>query len=217
MKRIGITGGIGSGKSEVTDYLREKGRTVIDADEVAREAAMPGEPAMLQLREEMGDDVFNDDGTLDRQELARIMFSNPIALMTVNEIFHGDIKERIEKHARACEEKGDKEIFLSIPLLFETDAAWMADETWLITADEDVRVRRVLERDGMTEEDVRARMASQMPDEQKREKADFIIENNGTIAELREKLEEFLANPHGITHNNQVHQSTGRVINADKT
>jgi len=189
MKRIGITGGIGSGKSEVTDYLRGKGFSVIDADEVAREAAMPGEPAMLILREEIGDSVFNEDGTLNRQELAKIMFTDPITLMTVNEIFHGDIKERIEAHIN---EQGGQIIFLSIPLLFESDAGWMADETWLVTADEEVRLRRVMERDGLPEDDVRARMASQMPEDEKRKRADIVIENNGTIEELRVAIDILL-------------------------
>jgi len=193
MKRIGITGGIGSGKSVVTDLLREKGYSVIDADEVAREAAMPGEPAMLRLREEVGDEVFHGDGSLDRQKLAKAMFSDPLTLMTVNEIFHGDIKERVEGYVNEREEKGGKGVFLSVPLLFETDAGWMTDEVWLVTADDDVRLRRVMERDGLPEEDVRARMASQMPEDDKRARADIVIENNGAIGELYAEIEELLA------------------------
>jgi len=190
VRRIGITGGIGSGKSEVTDYLREKGYPVIDADEVAREAAMPGEPAMLSLREEIGDEIFLEDGTLNRQELAKIMFTDSMTLMTVNEIFHGDIKERIEAHVN--EQHDAQVIFISVPLLFESDAEWMADETWLVTADEDLRLRRVMGRDGMTEEEVRARMSSQMPEEEKRGRADVVIENNGTKKELRTFIDGLL-------------------------
>ena len=190
MKRIGITGGIGSGKSAVTDLLREKGYTVIDADEIAREAATPGEPAMLRLREEMGDEVFCEDGSLNRHKLADIMFYDPIALLAVNEIFHGDIKERIE--ARVREEHGAGVIFLSIPLLFEADAEWMADEKWLVTADEDKRIKRVVDRDGMSAEDVKARMATQMPEDEKRARADVVIENNGTLEELYATVESIL-------------------------
>ena len=192
MKRIGITGGIGSGKSEVTKYLREKGYAVIDADEVAREAAMPGEPAMLRLLDEIGEGVFLDDGTLDRQGLAKLMFYDPLVLITVNGIFHGDIKERIERHVRELEEKGNKAVFLSAPLLFETEAGWMADEVWLVTAGEGVRLRRVMERDGLCEEDVRARIDSQMPEEEKRARADIVIENNGTLEELFASVEKVL-------------------------
>jgi len=192
MKRIGITGGIGSGKSAVTDYLRGKGYAVIDADEVAREAAVPGEPAMLRLGEEIGGEVFREDGTLDRQELARIMFSNPIALMTVNEIFHGDIKGRIEAHANEREKLGDSIVFVSAPLLFETGADRMADESWLVTADDEKRLKRVMDRDGLSAEDVRARMDSQMPEDEKRARADVVIENNGTLEELYAAIESNL-------------------------
>ena len=192
MKRIGITGGIGSGKSELTSYLRGKGWAVIDADEVSREASVPGEPAMLRLREDIGDGVFNEDGTLDRQKLAGIIFSDPIVLMAVNEIFHSDIRERIDAQARERERAGDEVIFLSVPLLFEADAEWMADEKWLVTADDGIRIRRVMERDGISEQDVRARMASQMPEDEKRKRSDVVIENNGTLEELRAAIDRLL-------------------------
>ena len=194
MKRIGITGGIGAGKSEVTRYLRGKGYTVVDADEAAREAAVPGEPAMLRLREEIGDDIFLEDGNLDRQALAKLMFYDPIVLMTVNEIFHGDIRERIEKHVKECEDGGGKIVFLTVPLLFESELDWDLDDTWLVTADEDVRLRRAARRDGLSEADVRARMQNQMPEEEKRARASVIIENNGTLGELRAVLEGLLRN-----------------------
>ena len=192
MRRIGITGGIGSGKSEVTKLLRQKGYTVIDADEVAREAAVPGEPAMLRLREELPDEVFLEDGNLNRQALAKLMFNDPMVLMTVNEIFHGDIRERIEAAARERQEAGDETVFLSIPLLFESGADWMTDAIWLVAADEDIRLRRTMERDGLSEEDVRARMQSQMPEAEKRARADVIIENNGIIEELHTQVERLL-------------------------
>jgi len=192
MKRIGITGGIGSGKSMVTDLLKEKGFGVIDADEVSREAAMPGEPAMLRLREDLGDEVFNEDGSLNRQELAKIIFSDPVALISVNEIFHGDIKERMEAHTRTYEEKGDQVVFISAPLLYEADADWMTDEVWLVTADEDIRIRRVMKRDGISEEDVRARMENQMPEEEKRVKADIIIENNESLEKLYSNVDKLI-------------------------
>ena len=192
MKRIGITGGIGSGKSVVTKLLRRKGYTVLDADEVAREAAAPGEPSMLRLSEEIGDDIFLEDGNLDRKKLAKLMFSEPMVLMIVNEIFHSDIRRRIEEKAAKAAERGESIMFISAPLLFESEADWMTDEIWLVTADEDVRLERVMKRDGMPEEDVRARMNSQMPEEEKRKRADTVFENNGTVPELLEKVEKAL-------------------------
>ena len=185
-RRIGITGGIGSGKSEVTRLLREKGYTVIDADEVAREAAIPGEPAMLRLREKTGDGVFHEDGSLARRKLSKLMFTDPAVLKAVNEIFHGDIRRRIEGIVEAREARGERVVFISAPLLYESGADSMVDEVWLVTADESIRLQRTIERDGFSEEDVRARMRSQMPETEKRDRADVVIENNGTIEELRE-------------------------------
>ena len=198
IKRIGITGGIGSGKSAATDFLRGRGYTVIDADEVAREASKPGEISMLRLREELGDEVFLDDGNLDRKALAKLMFSDSIALLTVNSIFHGDIKNRIEAIVKDRAGQGDEVVFISAPLLFESDSSWIADEVWLVTADEDVRLKRVMQRDGLSEDDVRARMQSQMPEAEKRALADVVIENNGTIEELIEAVEDLFTRRSGV-------------------
>jgi len=192
MKRIGITGGIGSGKSAVTNLLRETGYYVIDADEVSREAAMPGEPAILRLREEFGDDIFFKDGVLDRQELARVIFSDPNALGKVNDIFHGDIIERIEKRIKILEWDGVNPVFIAAPLLFETGADRIADEIWLVTADEETRLKRVMDRDGLSAEEVRSRIESQMPEDEKRLKADIVIENDGTFEKLCKEVELLL-------------------------
>ncbi|MDR3365299.1 MAG: dephospho-CoA kinase [Clostridiales Family XIII bacterium] len=198
IKRIAITGGIGAGKSAVTDLLREKGCTVIDADEVAREAARPGEPAMQKLRVEFGDGVFLEDGNLDRPALAKLMFGDPAATAAVNDIFHGDIKERMESLASRFAEKAEgakesgKPVFLSVPLLYEAEADRMADEVWLVTADEPLRLSRAMARDGVGEADIRARMRHQMPEGEKRARADAVIENNGSLPELRMAVERLL-------------------------
>ncbi|MDR0874780.1 MAG: dephospho-CoA kinase [Clostridiales Family XIII bacterium] len=188
-KRIGITGGIGAGKSAVTDYLRSKGFVVIDADEVQREATRPGEIAMLQLAEEIGDDIFLEDGELNRPMLADLMFSDPDILFTVNLILHSDIRARMEKKIAAAEGT----VFLSIPLLFESKERWDCDAVWLVTADEDVRLSRAMARDGADEEAVRARMSAQMPEEEKRALTGIVIENNGTLAQLYANIDKFIA------------------------
>ena len=185
-RRIGITGGIGSGKSEVTKRIRELGYRVIDADEVAREAVLPGEPSTLRLREEIGDEIFLKNGRLDRQALAKMMFCDTDILMKVNGILHEDIKKRIEAII------GEETVFISIPLLFESDLDWDMDEIWLITADESIRLSRVMERDGLSEEDVKARMRHQMPEEEKRKRADIVIDNNDTFERLYHIIDDLL-------------------------
>ncbi|GHU63100.1 dephospho-CoA kinase [Clostridia bacterium] len=184
-KRIGITGGIGAGKSAVTAYLRGRGFSVIDADEVQREATRPGEIAMLQLAEEIGDDIFLEDGELNRPMLADLMFSEPDVLYVVNLILHGDIRARMEKKIAACEGA----VFLSVPLLFESGGRWGCEMVWLVTADDEIRLARAMARDGADEEAVRARMAAQMPEEEKRALADVVIENDGTPEELYARIE----------------------------
>ena len=200
-KVVGITGGIGSGKSTVTDRLKELGYIVIDADEVAREAAVPGEPAMIRLREELGDKIFLEDGNLDRPALAKLAFGDQEMLKTVNEIFHKDILQRIESEICRIEstinstESGNIEskiIFISAPLLFESGADKMTDEVWLVTADEDIRISRVMDRDCLSESDVRARIKSQMPEDEKRRLADVVIENNGTPEQLYQTIDFLL-------------------------
>ena len=185
---IGITGGIGAGKSVVTDHLRSKGFAVIDADEVQRESTRPGEIAMLRLEEEIGSDIFFEDGELDRRKLADLIFSDPDVMYISNLILHSDIKERITKKIAEV----DGVVFLSIPLLFETGGLWNCDSVWLVTADEDVRLSRAMKRDKANEEDIRARMAAQMPEEEKRELADIVIENNGTLNDLYECVDKQL-------------------------
>jgi dephospho-CoA kinase len=187
-RTIGITGGIGAGKSAATDYLREKGYLVIDADELAREAARPGEPALARIKEAFGDAVLTPDGELNRAALARLVFAEGDLLLTLNEIFHADIKRRI----LSLTEGREGAFFISAPLLFETRAEGMCDEVWLVTADEALRLSRTMTRDGLTEADVRARMQKQMPESEKREKADVVIENTGSKEELRAKLDALL-------------------------
>jgi dephospho-CoA kinase len=232
MRLIGITGGIGSGKSVVTDHLRREGFPVCDADEVAREAVRPGEPALQALIDRFGRGILCEDGTLNRPALAHIAFGSEENTQVLNSIMHGDIERRITawlteraaevaKRASAgashtgksgivsahvpdagkCEtvsahainagdrlvekcESGGAVVFLSAPLLFEAGLAERCDEGGLVAADEDERVRRAAKRDGLTEEEIRARVHHQMPEAEKTEKADVVIRNDGTIDEL---------------------------------
>ena len=193
MRRIGITGGIGSGKTEVTNIIRKKGYLVIDADEISRELAKPGEPVLDRLREEIGDSVFFENGNLHRKALAKLMFNNPDILRTVNGIFHTEIKKRIADMVSRADSDGRQVVFISAPLLLESGTDDMVDEIWLVTADENIRINRTKERDDVSEADVFERIQSQMPDSEKRDRADIIIENNGSLELLHSKIEEVLS------------------------
>ncbi|MDR2156767.1 MAG: dephospho-CoA kinase [Clostridiales Family XIII bacterium] len=201
MRVIGITGGIGSGKSVVTAYLRRRLYSVHDADEIAAEAVRPGEPALNALTEAFGKGILCDDGTLDRRALADLAFGNGENVKILNRIMHADIERRIaarlERHrSHILNNPGEREtpkpVFLAAPLLFEAGLSARCDEVWLIAADEALRVRRAAERDGVGEERIRARVLHQMPEAEKRAKADIVIENNGSVDALLARVDRLI-------------------------
>jgi dephospho-CoA kinase len=186
---VGIAGGIGAGKSVVTDDLRSLGYTVIDADEVAREAVIPGAPALAALVREFGTGILRPDGTLDRAALAALAFSADDSTAKLNDILHADITVRIKKAIQEFSQNdfarnGEHLCFLSAPLLFESGLDALCDTVWLITAPEDIRIARAAARDMASEEDIRARAAKQMGEDERRAKADLIIDNSKTPEDL---------------------------------
>ncbi|MDR1952871.1 MAG: dephospho-CoA kinase [Clostridiales Family XIII bacterium] len=198
LRVIGITGGIGSGKSTVTAHLRRRLYSVYDADEIAREAVRPGEPALKELTAAFGEDILNADGTLNRSALADKVFGDESKVEVLNAILHGDIARRLDAHidrhrAHVLKSRGKmktlKTAFIDAPLLFESGLAARCDETWLIIADEDIRLRRVALRDGLSEAQIRARAAHQLSDAEKRKRADIVIENNGSVEELIKQID----------------------------
>jgi dephospho-CoA kinase len=196
---IGITGGIGAGKSAATDYLRAKGYAVVDADEVAREAVRPGEPALAALAAAFGDEILQSDGSLNRARLAQVAFADADKTRLLNEMLHDDIgrriRDKLDDVARACGESSQRiprrppPVFLSAPLLFESGLDKRCDEVWLITAPEETRMARAAARDGIAIDEARARAARQMSEEEKRARADAVIENTGSFAALYKALD----------------------------
>ena len=189
MRLIGLTGGIGSGKSTVAALLRELGATVIDADEATRAVQAPGSPGLQQLVEAFGPEILTPDGALDRPRLAAIAFSDPEARRRLNEIIHPLVREWMAERQREAAERGDAAVVLEVPLLFETRGAEGLDAVVLVYAPEDVQLKRLIEARGMDEQAARARIASQMPIEEKRRLASHVIPNTGTLEELRTETE----------------------------
>ena len=189
MRLIGLTGGIGSGKSTVAALLRELGATVIDADEATRAVQAPGSPGLQQLVEAFGPEILTPDGALDRPRLAAIAFSDPEARRRLNGIVHPLVREWMAERQREAAERGDAAVVLEVPLLFETRGAEGLDAVVLVYAPEDVQLKRLIEARGMDEQAARARIASQMPIEEKRRLASHVIPNTGTLEELRTETE----------------------------
>lgn len=190
MKLIGITGGIGSGKSTVTDYLKAKGLPVLDADIVAREIVEPGSETLDTLSHYFGLGILNEDGSLNRGKLAEIAFADPANKKLLDEITHKKVIEILLERAYSL--NNQPVVFLDVPLLFESGMDKYIDWVWLVDADDEIRIQRVVERDGTTKDHVVRRMSFQMPREEKIRRSHVILYNNGFKDELYKQIEALL-------------------------
>ena len=182
---VGLTGGIASGKSTVSNFLKNLGATIIDADIIAREIVEPGEKAWEEIRAFFPDTVINKDLTLNRKELGRIVFNDPEKRKLLNKITHPQIinktKELIAKY------KTDPNIPLIVvdaPLLIETGMEKMVDEVWVIDVKPEVQLRRLIDRDGISQEEAEKRINSQMSTQEKLKYADRVINGNLPLEEM---------------------------------
>jgi dephospho-CoA kinase len=179
---VGLTGGIGSGKSTVSAMLAERGAVVIDADRIAREVVEPGRPAYDKVVERFGDGVVADDGALDRTALAALVFGDVDALADLNAIVHPAVGE-VMAQRMADESTSDHVVILDVPLLVESGRKGMAGVV-VVDCPEDVAIKRLVEFRGFNEEDARRRVAAQASRDERRAVADVVIDNAGTIDEL---------------------------------
>ncbi|WP_026123119.1 dephospho-CoA kinase [Nocardiopsis chromatogenes] len=188
MLRVGLTGGIGSGKSEVARRLAAAGALVIDADAIAREVVEPGTPGLAEVVAEFGTGVLDADGRLDRPRLGGIVFSDTAKLERLNAIVHPRVAERTEElMARAPE---DAVVVYDVPLLVENGLQGMYDLVVVVDAPEELRVRRLVEDRGMPEEQARARIAAQASREERLAAADIVVDNAGPLADLDARVAE---------------------------
>lgn len=192
MRTIGLTGGIGSGKSTVSARLRELGATVVDADLIAREIVEPGQPALTELGEAFNG-VIRSDGTLDRAELARQAFSSEAGTATLNAITHPRIQERTLQQFEEAREAGAPVLVYDMPLLIENGQTDMVDTVLVVDAPDDLRVQRLVEQRGLDEEDVRRRIAAQIDRQTRLDAADTVLDNSGDVASLLEQIDAFWA------------------------
>ncbi|MDY5785298.1 dephospho-CoA kinase [Corynebacterium sp.] len=193
MLRIGLTGGIGSGKSTVARLLAEAGFPVVDADQVARDNMSLGSKALREVAAEFGADVLGPDGTLDRAELARRAFATPEATARLNAITHPAIREESERRLAAHERDGAKAAVYDMPLLLELGLDASMDLTVVVHTSQEERVRRLVDKRGLDEADVRNRMARQMGDEERRARADVVLDNNGSEEDLARQVDGLIA------------------------
>lgn len=185
---LGLTGGIASGKSEAAKHLSELGAACIDADAISRAMTAPGGPLLPQLREAFGDEIFDEEGNLNRRALADIVFADPMQRRLLDSVTHPAIQKAMMDDVERYEEEGRSLVVLNVPLLFETGMDALCDETWLISLDRDKQIERLMERDGLTRDKAIARIDSQMSLEEKEALATVIIDNRRSIEKLKSEL-----------------------------
>ena len=185
---IGLTGGIGTGKSEAAKFLASLGAVHLDADAISHELTEPGGEALEPIRAEFGEGVFREDGTLDRRALANITFSDPARKRALEAILHPRIQRDIMRGIDRAAEEGAKVVILDVPLLFETGMDALCDETWVLSADPETQVARVMMRDHINREQVEARIQSQMPVEEKKKLATQVIPTERPMEKTQAEL-----------------------------
>ena len=201
-KIIGLTGGIGTGKSTAASYLVSKGFRHIDADAVSRSLTADGSP-MLEVLDSLfgpegqwgkpGYEILNHDGSLNRQATADLVFNDPDKKIKFDDVMITEIVKIIDEKVREYREDGGSPVLLDAPLLFEAGLETRCDKVLLIVADMDVRIARVCERDGISARQVRDRIDNQMSDEEKKKRSDHIVDNSEDVEHLYHQLDEFAA------------------------
>jgi dephospho-CoA kinase len=188
--RIGLTGGIGSGKSVVSQLLVRRGAVLVDADVLAREEVVVGTPGLAADVESYGESVLAADGSLDRPALAAVVFADPEARRRLDGIVHPLVRRRAAELVAAA--APDAVVVQDVPLLVETGQAASYDLVLVVEADLETRVARLVQR-GLAEDDARARTPAQATDEQRRAVADVVLDNSGTLEQLAEQVDRFWA------------------------
>ena len=190
-KVIGLTGGIGTGKSTVSELLAVHGFKIVDADIAAREAVEKGSEGLEQVRQVFSDEAIDENGEMNRKYVGEIVFNDDKMREKLNQIIHPIVRDLMERQKEAYLKDGFN-VIMDIPLLFENNLQDTVDETWLVYASESIQVERLMERNDLTQEEAKARVYSQISIDKKRRMADRVIDNRGTLLELKQNLEALL-------------------------
>ncbi len=193
MKIIGLTGGIASGKSTVATELRKQNVPVFDADEVSRNAVAKGSKGLALVAEAFGAEYLTSDGEMDRAKISQLVFSDKEALKTLEGILHKIVWDEAEAFLAEAREQKAKLAVLDVPLLIETKWHERVDLVWLVAVSKEQQIKRAMIRSGMTEEEVKARIAAQMSLEDKKKFADVVLDNSGALEETLEQVHKELA------------------------
>ena len=192
MKIVGLTGGISSGKSTVSSYLKQLKIPVIDADEVARKVVEPNSQGAIEIRKAFGSDVFEEDGSLNRKKLGALIFSNTENRKKLDELLQPLIKIMILDEIEEYRQKGENMIVLDLPLLFEKQYEELCEEIIVVYIPKELQLERLMKRNQYTKQEALSRIDSQLSIEEKRKRATVLLDNQGTIQQLYHQVEQWL-------------------------
>ncbi|MGO1759840.1 MULTISPECIES: dephospho-CoA kinase [Mammaliicoccus] len=191
---IGLTGGIATGKSNASNILKEHGFYIVDADIASRKAVEKNSTGLKQVQEVFGDQAIID-GEMNRQYVGSVVFKDESMRLKLNNIIHPIVREIMDAEKKLGLEKG-KNVIMDIPLLFENKLQDTVDETWLVYTTEETQISRLKQRNQLSDDEATSRIQSQMPIEEKKQLADEIIDNNGTLEELAQNIETLIESKH---------------------
>jgi dephospho-CoA kinase len=189
--KLGVTGGVGSGKSAVCHYLAAKGFTIISADDLARRAVLPGTAAYETIVNHFGNDVVSENGGLDRKKLRSMIIRNPDNKKSLENFVHPEVFRLMEVEFNAAAARCEPVVVVEIPLLFELGLKPFFDYILTVCAAKNVRINRMMKRDLVTEAEAEAMLGIQIPEEEKIKLSDFVIDNNSDMDQLKAMTEEF--------------------------
>lgn len=190
--RLGLTGGIACGKSTVLAMFAKRGIPTVDADVLARRVVEPGEPAWREIVERFGADLLLPDGRIDRKRLGALVFSDEAARRDLNRIVHPRVRAAMWREVEEIERRGAKLVVCDVPLLFESGLEDRFDAVMVVYVPPEEQLRRLMARNGLTREEALARIRAQMPIEEKRRRADYVIDNSGSLADTERQVDTFL-------------------------
>lgn len=189
---IGLTGSIASGKSTVANMLKEYGFPIVDADLVARQVVERGSETLQKIADVFGPEVITPEGTMDRAKVGSIIFHDESKRKVLNDIIHPAIRAEMLRQRDEHVANGAKTVIMDIPLLFESKLQHYVEKILVVSVNEETQLKRLIERNRLNEEDAKARISSQLPLSIKEQGADAVINNNGSIEETRQQLEDIL-------------------------
>ncbi|HEJ8896516.1 TPA: dephospho-CoA kinase [Staphylococcus aureus] len=190
-KVIGLTGGIASGKSTVSELLSVFGFKVVDADKAAREAVKKGSKGLAQVREVFGDEAIDENGEMNRRYMGDLVFNHPEKRLELNAIIHPIVRDIMEEEKQEYLKQGYN-VIMDIPLLFENELENTVDEVWVVYTSESIQMDRLMQRNNLSLEDAKARVYSQISIDKKSRMADHVVDNLGDKLELKQNLERLL-------------------------